>query len=180
VDLSGERGSIRDIHLGKVRGYFRTPSRTDIRCQVSFPRSSGRFRYAAWVRHLPRGGSCRAVNSSELQRTRAPTALGDRGSIILIPEDPGQGLSGSPSGSVVRTISRFVLEVHLDPKWIGSTNSTCQPQALKLRSSCPCPAFTTAGKPTRPGRPLPCLDFHLPDHKSFKDREGGPRHLIGI
>jgi hypothetical protein len=45
------------------------------------------------------GGSLRVAsgqpaNPRGSHDKRAPTALGDRGSIILIPDDPGEGLSG--------------------------------------------------------------------------------------
>jgi hypothetical protein len=43
------------------------------------------------------------------------------GSIIFIPEYSGQGLSGSPSGSLVRTFTWFVLW-HFDPRRSESTN----------------------------------------------------------
>jgi hypothetical protein len=54
---------------------------------------------------------------------RAPTALGDRGSIILIPDDSGQGVSGSPGRSVLRTFWQFVLGYVWNPRQIGSANS---------------------------------------------------------
>ena len=75
------------------------------------------------------GPAQQAITSRELQTNRAPTALGDRGPIIMIPDDSGQGVSGSPGGSVTRTFSEFELWVHLgsgdlkyELRFRGSTN----------------------------------------------------------